>query len=187
MRHRTVEGVGINDATYPVGKGKCPYYQVWLSMLQRCYSARCQKNWPNYIGCSVVEDWHLFSKFKSWMEVQDWQNKVLDKDILVPGNKIYGPHACIFVSQSINTLLNNQPNKQGKYSTGVQEYRPGKYRASFRKNKIHQHIGVFDCPNEAAIAYKNAKADWVMEVAAEQSDLRLKNALYAAAKSIRGL
>lgn len=29
MRHKTVEGVGINDADYSVVKEGCPYYRVW--------------------------------------------------------------------------------------------------------------------------------------------------------------
>jgi len=39
------------------------------------------------------------------MERQDWEGKHLDKDILIPGNKIYSPDRCIFVSSLINLLI----------------------------------------------------------------------------------
>ena len=113
MRHRTVEGIGINDADYHVVLEKCPYYQVWISMIQRCYSPRSLSLYPGYVGCSVTHEWHTFSIFKSWMESQDWQNKVLDKDLRVKDNKVYGPTTCIFVSQKINSLLNTQKGKRG--------------------------------------------------------------------------
>jgi len=117
-------GVGINDADYIVrvvfdGKSiSCPYYSVWASMIQRCYSKKYHKRKPTYIGCSVSEDWKIFSIFKHWMGKMIWNNKQLDKDILSPGNKIYNPNNCIFISNEINTLLNNCKSSRGIYPIG---------------------------------------------------------------------
>ena len=114
LRNRSLKfGVGINDADYPVnpvvnGKRKiCPFYNVWSNMIRRCYmddkNRRPQET--SYIGCSVVDEWHKFSNFKRWMEKQDWKNNQLDKDLKVPGNKVYGPDTCVFIPKSINTLI----------------------------------------------------------------------------------
>lgn len=104
-----VYGVGTNDADYQVAitealgskrviVWKCPYYQKWLNMLERVYGS----DRAAYEGVSVCESWLTFSNFRSWMEVQDWQGKELDKDVL--GSSVYGPDACLFIHKVVNTL-----------------------------------------------------------------------------------
>ncbi len=181
----TVWGVGINDADYPVGQGKCPIYSIWLAMMQRCYSPKRLKMNPTYQGCSVHPAWHRFSDFKSWVEQQAWQGKVLDKDILVAGNKQYGPDTCLFVTQAVNSLLNTQPNKNRAGALGVRKYAEGRYRVSIRKSRKHQHVGVFSSEAAAAQAYRTAKAAWILEVASKESDPRVQNALSRAAIRVR--
>lgn len=182
----TVKGVGINDAEYSVVLNKCPYYRVWQSMITRCYSPQSLKNFPNYMGCKVTQDWLMFTCFKAWMLKQDWEGKVLDKDLLCPGNTIYGPKTCLFISQTLNTLLNTQNNQGGKYPKGVTLYgKDGKYRAQMRKNKKLTHLGVFTTVEAAAESYRNAKADWVLEHINPNLCLSTKTALIAAANVIR--
>ena len=78
-KSKLVSGVGINDADYEVqkytvvsGKRKriwiCPYYITWTHMLQRCYSEKSQLKHPTYKGCTVCDEWLIFSNFKTWME-----------------------------------------------------------------------------------------------------------------------
>ena len=112
-RRKLICGVGINDAPYSSLIGytidgkqiRCPFYIRWKSLIQRCYS---EKNWKQtnkhgylknaqYEKCVVVEEWHKFSNFKKWMELQNWEGNHLDKDILFPGNNTYGPDTCLFV------------------------------------------------------------------------------------------
>lgn len=160
MKHRTVQGVGINDADYPVGQGKCHFYTIWLAVLNRCYSPKLLIRNPTYVGCSVVTEWHLFSNFKNWMAQQNWEGKVLDKDLMVPGNKVYGPDTCLFITQKINTLINKQPNQRGELPIGVARCLD-KYKATMKRDKKTHHIGVFDSIDAAALGYKKAKADWI--------------------------
>lgn len=181
MRHPSVEGVGINDADYPVGRGKCPYYTVWISMIQRCYSARVQMKCPTYVGCTVAPVWHTFSKFKCWMEQQDWKGKELDKDLIIPGNKEYGPNACLFVTANINSLLNIQPKLRGDLPIGVGRH-GARFKASVRKNMKHTHIGVFDTVEEAAYAYREAKAAWIEHHASIETCLITKTVLLNASQ-----
>lgn len=185
MQHRTVMGVGINDADYPVGQGKCPYYSRWLSTMQRCYSPKLHQRNPGYRDVTVHPDWLQFSNFKAWMEQQDWQGRSLDKDLLMPGNTVYGPATCVFIPQGINTLLNEQPNKGGQFPKGVHEYKPGKFKAIMRKNKKSHHIGVFPTPMEAARAYCHAKADWIDHHADQETNNKAKQALRQAADRLR--
>lgn len=122
---RLVCGVGINDADYvvqPTVMGKqisCPYYQVWHSMLKRCYSVKRLTTFPSYVGCSVSEEWLIFSNFKAWMETQDWLGKHLDKDILYIGNKVYSEQTCVFVEDRVNYLLTDSAASRGNYMIGV--------------------------------------------------------------------
>lgn len=99
-RNRLVCGVGINDADYTTSQRlmiggkwkttwKCPFHARWMNMLQRCYSEEYQERNPTYKGCTVCNEWLRFSNFKRWMETQDWEDRSLDKDFLVEGNKVY--------------------------------------------------------------------------------------------------
>ena len=176
-------GVGINDADYavkPKVDGKqitCPFYVAWKGMLSRCYSKEVQKGRPSYVGCIVSDEWLFFSKFKSWMTTQDWEGKALDKDILIQGNKVYSPKACIFVSKSMNNLLNNHSALRGEHPLGVDLVRKtNKYRAKCSVNGNDVHIGIYDTAYDAFEAYKKYKYKHIAELAKEQSE-PLKSAL----------
>jgi len=120
-----VQGVGINDADYPVNPrvdGKvvvCPYYRAWASLLARCYSEAVHKAQPTYVGCSVIEEWLRFSTFRGWMETQIWRGLNLDKDIIVPGNMIYGPDTCAFVPGYVNVFFNSHSLREKTLPLGV--------------------------------------------------------------------
>ena len=191
MRNKYVEGVGINDANYAVFSGRvgllCPYYNVWREMLKRCYSSRYQKSKPTYKGCTVCEEWHLFSNFKSWMEQQDYLGKQLDKDLLIYRNKIYSPETCCFVSKKVNTFLLKCDKSRGIYPLGV-SYRnkladmvnefTSPFRARVSITTKHQtHLGYFKTPEEAHRAWQKAKAALAFDLALEQTDERVKQGL----------
>lgn len=86
-------------------------YMTWVSMFTRCYDSKYQIKQPTYIGCTVHPEWHNFQNFAKWYEENYIENFHLDKDILVPGNKIYGPDTCCFVPQVINNLFIKRNNK----------------------------------------------------------------------------
>ena len=166
---RKVHGVGTNDAEYAVSyrgsEGRlltCPYYSKWEGMLRRCYSPLA---YPTYKGCTVIDEWLLFSNFRSWMEKQDWQGKQLDKDILVIGNKIYGKATCIFVSAGINSLMLDSRKSRGKYPLGVDfSKNSGKYRARCRVGKVSKALGYYKSPQLAHLAYLRCKLGVVTSV-----------------------
>lgn len=171
-------GVGINDADYvvqPRVNGKvvvCPFYRAWRNMIFRCYGRSFHKKHPSYIGCSVSKDWLTFSNFKAWMETQDWEGLDLDKDLLIPGNKLYSEKTCVFVPRYVNTLLLDCANSRGKYPLGVcrPKNRPT-YKARISLYKKTVYIGSFGTPEEAHMAYIKAKVKHIRGIANTQTEV----------------
>lgn len=184
---KPVCGIGINDADYivrPLINGKkviCPYYQSWANMIERCYSQKYQEKYPTYKGCSVDSEWLTFSNFKKWMETQDWKGKHLDKDVLLSGNKIYGPDKCIFLSSRINMLLTDSRASRGLYPKGVSYHeKSDRYRASCSNGAKKISLGCFDTIEEAEASYLKFKANLIKGIAEEgeaSKSHKLKNAL----------
>ena len=178
-----VYGVGINDSgipTYHMIDGKktqCPFYKRWVNILERCYSEKWHKKYPTYKDCSVCDEWLFFSAFKLWMVAQDWEGNQIDKDILLPGNKIYGPEECIFVSGKVNSLLIDCGSARGNYPIGVTfNKRTGKFISRCMRNGKKVGIGSYDDELEASKAYKSFKYKVINEVA-ESQEPRIRNAL----------
>lgn len=193
---KLVHGVGVNDADYVVAKyetigyvgGKqkrklvwaCPYYRTWVEMLRRCYSASWLEKHPTYRDCTVSEEWLTFSNFRAWMATQDWEDKHLDKDILVKGNKIYGPATCAFVSPMVNNFTTDRGAARGKWLIGVHWHKErNKFRAycSNPITKKREHLGYFTCEQEAHEAWRKRKLELAHELAAIQTDPRVAKAL----------
>jgi len=176
-------GIGVNDADYntqPTVNGarvRCPYYRTWASMILRCYSDKYQEKFPTYAGCTVSSEWLSFMNFREWMIRQDWKGKHLDKDILVDSNKIYGPKFCVFVDRKTNTLLLDRSSARGDLPIGVSINGKG-YRAGCNKDGKPRHIGNYSTPEQAHDAYKQFKAEVIMEAALRQPDIRVKSALF---------
>jgi len=190
-RNKLVCGVGINDAAYNVcvrlvpedgkqSKWTCPYYSIWVHMLQRCYDPKIRKLQPSYTGCFVCNEWHLFSKFRSWMEQQDWQGNQLDKDLLVVGNKAYSPETCVFVSCKVNTFIVDCRAARGELPIGVNFHKAtGKFQACCRSIETgkKEYLGVYLTPEEAHIRWLSFKLEQAEILAAEQQDSRVAEAL----------
>ena len=105
------------------------------------------------------------------MENQDWQDKHLDKDLILQGNKIYSPKTCLFVTREINLLLNDNKANRGKWPIGVIFHKQvKKFRAQIYINGKSKHIGCHDSPEEAHEAYLKAKYALIKQVAMKQTE-----------------
>ena len=185
-RNNKVQGIGINDADYPIQSivdGKrvtCPYYATWKNMLRRCYSEKCQERRPTYKGCSVCPEWIYFMNFRRWMMTQDWQGKALDKDLLIEGNKVYSANTCVFVDQMTNSFTTDCGKSRGGYPVGVYFYKDrGKFMALCCNpfTKKQEKLGYFHCPNQAHLAWKKRKHELACQLADLQTDSRVAAAL----------
>ena len=186
-QRRPVFGHGINDADYHIhsidAHGKrhvCPYYKVWANMLERVFSAKVHERRPTYRTCTIDESWKVFSNFKRWMESQDWDGKALDKDILNPGNKHYGPDTCVFISHALNNLLTLRGNARGPYPLGVSQTSMRGFTyfvASCSFYGKQRRLGYFKTVEEAATAYRNAKLGYIRDLAANEPNPRIRGSL----------
>lgn len=135
-------------------------YQTWNSMLARCYSVREGENNLTYKDCSVDQKWHDFQVFASWYEknFKPWMDESwhLDKDILIPGNRIYGPDACCFVPQEINKIFIKRNKKKSGLPIGVSKS-GNKFLSKISINSKEEYIGTFLTKEEAFESYKIAK------------------------------
>ena len=194
--NKLVWGVGVNDLGYRTqiqewvtkNGGKrirktvflCPYYVAWKNMLTRCYSKKFLESRPSYTGTTVCSEWLSATAFRKWMEQQDWQGKCLDKDIIVPGSRLYSPETCAFVLKATNSFVTANDASRGNYPIGVSLFkRTGKYIARC-KNPFtgkNEHLGLFSTPEEAHEAWRKRKHELAQLVAATESDPRVVEAL----------
>ena len=194
--NKLVFGVGVNDLGYRTqvwewvtengGKRirklvfKCKYYEVWKSMLERCYSEKYLESHPSYIGTIVCREWLYASEFKKWMEQQEWQGKSLDKDIIVPGSKLYSPETCAFVLKATNLFVTARDACRWDYPIGVDLFKPtGRYRAQCRNpfTRKQENLGLFATQEEAHEVWRKRKHELAQLVAAKESDPRVVEAL----------
>ena len=194
--NKLVYGVGVNDLGYRTqvyeyvtksgGKRirkhvfKCKYYAAWKEMLRRCYSKKYLEINQSYIGTSVCSEWLSATAFKKWMEKQDWYGKCLDKDIIVPGSKLYSPKTCAFVLQATNSFVIARDACRGECPVGVHLYkRTGKYHAKCENpfTGKNEHLGYYSTPEDAHEAWRKRKHELAQLVAATESDIRVVEAL----------
>ena len=171
----SVYGVGF------IGKGRFkPYdkngkptkcYKTWQDMLRRCYDHKWHEKEPTYKGCIVCKEWWNFQVFAEWYYEHYYEfgneRMALDKDILKKGNKIYSAESCTFVPQFINSLFTKSNKIRGKYPIGVSKH-GNKFKAKLNKGNGKQiHLGHYDTPEEAFLAYKQAKEQYIKQIANE--------------------
>lgn len=188
---KLVHGIGINDADYCVVRhekveGKkiqvwaCPFYRKWRDMLARCYSPKVQSRHPTYSGCSVAEEWLIFSSFRRWMSGLDWYGLDLDKDILEPGNKIYSSERCLFISRDLNRFITDSHATRGDWPIGVYwDWRISRFQAGCRNpfTDKQDSLGTHECPLLAHEEWRKAKHRHACAYADIQTDQRIAEAL----------
>lgn len=182
---KLIYGVGTNSKGHYKAKrnGKITKsYSTWKSMLRRAYCQKLHAKQPTYIGCSVDKRWLEYQNFANWFESHDYSDcgYELDKDLLIPTNKVYAPDQCVFVPQQLNKLLTDSGATRGQYPQGACFIeRRNKFRATICINGKKRHLGYFDTPQEAHQVYKIYKEAYVKEKALEWQD-RIANNVFEA-------
>lgn len=80
-------------------------YQTWRAMLRRCYYRASKHHQPSYEGVTVCDEWKNYQTFAQWYvdnHPGDGLKYELDKDIIDPDAREYGPRTCQFVTQREN-------------------------------------------------------------------------------------
>lgn len=165
--HKSIYGKGfIGDGIYERFKNKkaTKVFRTWSNIFMRCNDEGYIKKHSHYIDSKVSEDWLNFQVFAAWFEKNYIEGFELDKDILFKGNKIYSPETCCFVPHEINNQFVKSNKIRGEYPLGV--YKNGnKYVAQITKQGKILVLGSFKTPEEAFNIYKEAKEEYIKEVA----------------------
>lgn len=142
-------------------KKKTPQYQAWENMLARCYYPKTNR-YSAYggSGVTVCKEWHNYQTFAKWFDENYQEGYHLDKDIILKGNKEYGPDTCCFVPQEINGLL--VVSQTNDLPVGV-KYSRNKKKYTTHLNK--KSLGTYDTINEAKRVYNEEKACYIMQKA----------------------
>lgn len=189
-----VYGIGFNDNSIKARANNSRMtseYRVWTDMLRRCTSEILAKR-PTYLGCEVSENFKTFTFFHKWCNEQigfnskddDGRNWHLDKDLLLPNNKVYSEDTCVFIPNKLNGILISGKSQRGDLPRGVCWYAQSScYRAQANDiNSKKKHIGYYKTSNEAFMAYKAYKENVVKQVA-EQYKSQIDHRAYEALMS----
>lgn len=167
--HPSVFGVGyygVGDYKALVNRKQTPEYEVWYSMLCRCYDEKYQEKNPTYKGTIVCKEWHNFQNFAKWYNENHPKIEGikfhLDKDLLQQDikNKIYSPDTCIFLPHNVNSFLTNkQSDNTSGYIGACWNKVMKKWQANIRLfgEGKKKHLGSFTTPEEAYEVYKFAR------------------------------
>ena len=186
----SVYGVGITglEPTRDENGEQLDSYMCWRRMLQRCYSAKFQEKNQTYKGCCVCAEWLYYPNFKKWYDENYYEinNKTsqIDKDILIKNNKVYSPDTCVFAPKFINTLFIKSQKIRGEQPVGVyycKKYKKYKAQLSVFNDgkKTRKSLGYFNTADEAFKAYKQAKEEYIKEIADNYKD-KIPTELYEA-------
>jgi len=144
-------------------------YSLWQGIRARCFRNSSKKD-AGYKDCTVDPRFYGFQAFAAWVtkQIGFYDGFQLDKDLLVKGNRTYGPDQCIFLPHEINSSLIKNSGIRGDLPIGVlrnagQAINP--FRACISISQRNRRIGSYETPNEAFLAYKEAKESAIKELA----------------------
>jgi len=168
-------GIGKYKSRYTKG-AKTEAYSTWFKMIMRCYCIKIQQQQPAYVGVTVCEEWHNFQNFAKFYEENYIEGWHLDKDILVEGNKVYGPNVCCFVPVELNSFFSKRGNQDRILPIGV-SMKGNSFISSGGMNGKSNHHGSFKTAEEAFEMYKEKKEDYA-KILAERWKNKVKSEVY---------
>ena len=192
-----VYGVGINDVFIP-DYSLSATWSRWNGILRRTDNR--DTNWVKknlrYKGCTMDPRWFKLSVFKEWTETwDDPDNKEIDKDILIHGNKHYGPDTCLMVRPIVNSWFKpSSKNPESGLPWGVticNMWKTGRVKDKPYRTQINPVIregntvrpgkrtglGRFDTAEEASFVFQQARKEQLSIIIDTEDDPRVKDAL----------
>jgi len=136
-------------------------YKKWHAMMRRASGKTGQLC---YSDCAVDVAFKSYEGFIEWATNQvgyGFDGYQLDKDIIVKGNKIYGPEYCCFVPSHVNRLFIRGGVRRGAYPVGVycKHKKYSNFSAELSVGGKKVLLGLYKTPEEAFNVYKKAKED----------------------------
>ena len=192
-----VYGVGINDVFIP-DYSLSATWSRWNGILRRTDNrdTRWVKKNLRYKGCTMDPRWFKLSVFKEWTETwDDPDNKEIDKDILIQGNKHYGPDTCLMVRPIVNSWFKpSSKNPESGLPWGVticNMWKTGRVKDKPYRTQINPVIregntvrpgkrtglGRFDTAEEASFVFQQARKEQLGIIIDTEDDPRVKDAL----------
>lgn len=110
-RNNVIAGFGINNADYVVSRRKngvttrCPVYGAWFRLVNRACGDFKSVTHSCYDDVTVSEKWKYFMDFREWYLENVVEGWCLDKDLLSPYSREYGPDTCVFIPQELNLMI----------------------------------------------------------------------------------
>lgn len=159
------------ERKYGYKKNTLQAARLWATMCRRVGKAR------SYKDCTIA--WKSQAEFRQWAVAQvgyGVEGFELDKDILVKGNRVYGPDTCVFVPQEINMLFSGcyKAGRRGKYPIGVSFNKgSGTFVAQMSNRQelgLDKYLGSFATVEEAFACYKAAKEAKIKKLAEKWKD-----------------
>lgn len=151
---------------------------MWHNMYNRCYDEDYLEKSPAYAECEICDEWlEDRESFYNWVADNYYQCGAeqidLDKDILVKGNKIYGPDTCVFAPHSINVMFEHIKKPSFKKGTN------NKYCVKMSFEGKIMNLGSYDTEEEALKVFiKHKKASIIAK--AEIYKDKIPESLYEA-------
>lgn len=149
-------------------------YSVWNGIRQRCYNQNYIGSIPTYEGCTMSEDFLIFSKFREWYNSQigcEQDGWHVDKDLLFKGNKVYSAETCVLLPPEINSAIVVHNRGSNNFPMGViYNCTKTRYRARIQRKGGWESLGTYDTPEEAFYAYKPVKEAYVKSIAEQWKD-----------------
>lgn len=174
-----IYGIGFygcgDEPTFIDGKAN-HLLSIWSLMMKRCYANTGELDERSYSDCTVAVEWHNFQNFASWARKQigfDLETRNLDKDILVKGNREYGPSTCCFVPSRVNMLFVRASTVRGELPIGLYfNKEKQKYQAQCNdENCKSTYLGRFETAHEAFESYKVYKEAVIKKVADQYKEI----------------
>jgi len=161
----TVYGIGrrgFGKHVAFVGRKQTKVYDVWFSMLRRCYCPIALKLSPHYKNVTVCDEWLDFNVFADWFEETYIGRYHLDKDLRKTDDihRVYSPSTCCWLPINVNSFMTNvKSTNTYNGMIGIVKHSDNNYSMyikDFIKNKSIRTNG-FKTPEEANNAYLKAR------------------------------
>lgn len=159
--------IGVGEYSCGMDSRGREEYAVWRGIFHRCYKDGPLGIKPYYTNCVVSEKWFDFQNFAGWLEPKKMHRFgwLIDKDLLVRGNREYGPDFCCLLPCVLNNNIQIRTKKISNLPVGV-----GKSGNKFAAFLTKEYIGLFSTAEDAHRAYCNQKDKLIHTLAKEHRE-----------------